>query len=175
MSSRRRALWITGVASLIALVVLGALDREMTDAGGPGIIGFELAASEDRAEEIKADWGDEGRDAAQLSLWLDFLYLALYGSFLALAIRAVADGARGRGREHFARIGVLLWLFPLAAAGLDAAEDVCLLLVLGGHALSLAAPAATVFASVKFAAIAASLGYLLAGLVLRLRARGAPA
>ncbi len=41
-----------------------------------------------RAQRILAEWGEEGRDAARLSLWLDFPYLAVYSVFWLLAVRA---------------------------------------------------------------------------------------
>jgi hypothetical protein len=63
--TRRRVL----IASAIAVVAIGAvlvvLDARMMEAGGPGIIGFELAGSEDRATKILADWGSDGIDAAK--------------------------------------------------------------------------------------------------------------
>ena len=57
----------------------------MRDSGGPGIVGFELAGSEERAAEILGEWGEEGEDAARASLWIDYAYILSYGAFLTLA------------------------------------------------------------------------------------------
>jgi hypothetical protein len=163
--TRRRALWLLGFATLVLLAVLVALDGRMEDAGGHGIVPFELAGSDERAGEILADWGEKGRDAARASLWLDFAYLAAYGAFLWLAIRALRDAARRRGWTRFARPGSAIALLPLAGAACDAVEDVFLLLVLGGHGGSAAPAIATAFAIVKFACVGIALLYLLGGLI----------
>jgi hypothetical protein len=59
----------------------------------------------------------------------------------------------------------------LAAACFDACENLALLLVLGGHGVSAAAPIATVCASLKWALISTAILYALAGLALWLRPR----
>jgi hypothetical protein len=163
--TRRRGLWISGIATAILLVALAVIDRKIQDSGGPGIISFELAGTTDRATEILAQWGQEGKDAAKLSLWLDFLYLIAYGAFLTLAILAVRDAARNRGWERFARPGTAIALLPIVAAAADAVEDVGLLIVIGGHAATPAPAFAMAFAILKFAALAVALIYLLGGLI----------
>ena len=163
--TRRRALWILAIAALGLFAVLAALDGTMQDAGGSGIVDFELAFTSDRAGEILAAWGDEGRDAARLSLWLDYLYLVAYGLFLWLAVKALRDAALRRGWTRFARPGGAIAILPLVAAGADAVEDAFLLLVLGGHGGDAAPALAGGFAVLKFAALAVTLLYLLVGLI----------
>jgi hypothetical protein len=169
--TRRRALIGLAIVVVALMVVLGLLDQPMRDSGGPGIIGFEFAGSEERASEILADWGDRGRDAARASLWIDYPYLLAYGAFLVLAAAATRDLAASRGWRRMAAAG--LAAIPLAAAGasFDAIEDVGLLLALDGHGGDLAPLLATVCASLKFALLALVIAYLLAGLLLRLRDR----
>jgi hypothetical protein len=157
---RRRALWATGIASFALLAVLAVLDFRMTDTGGPGIVGFELAGSRDEVREILADWGDKGHDAARLSLWLDFPYLLAYGTFLWLVVAAVRDGDRARGWARRARVGGALVIAPLAAAALDSIENVWLLLALGGHGGEAAPALGRAFATGKFALMAAIAAYL---------------
>ncbi len=169
--SRRRGLWILGIAAAVLFLVLAALDLQMQDTGGPGIAGFELAGSSERATQIMAEWGQTGQDAARLSLWLDFLFLIAYGAFLPLAILAVRDAACRNGWERYARYGMPIALLPIAAAFCDAIEDIGLLLVLDGHGASRAPEAATAFALLKFAALAVALVYLLGGLVALARVR----
>lgn len=96
-ATRRRALWSLGAAGFLIGIVLLALDGRMYDAGGPGIVGFELAGSVDRSREVLVEWGWDGRDAARLSLWLDYAYLVVYGAFWALAAAAIRDLARRQG------------------------------------------------------------------------------
>jgi hypothetical protein len=174
--TRRRALWLLAVVALGLLAVLAVLDGRMQDAGGHGIVDFELAFGSDRAQEILSAWGTDGRDAARLSLWLDFPYLAAYGLFLWLAVLALGDALSGRGRERFARPARAIALLPLVAAACDVVEDVFLLLVLGGHADTIGPPLAGAFATVKFLCLAVAVLYLLAGLgAVVLARRGADA
>jgi hypothetical protein len=55
--ARRRALWGLSSVGVGTLIPLLALQREMTRTGGPGIIPFELAGTEERAERIMQRWG----------------------------------------------------------------------------------------------------------------------
>jgi hypothetical protein len=169
--TRKQALIVSAVASLAIGAVLLVLDARMMDTGGPGIIGFEVAGSEDRAAEILADWGDEGADAARASLWIDYAYLIAYGTFLVLATWATRDLARNRGWRRMAAIGTALIPVPVAVAAFDAVEDVGLLLAVDRHGGAFAPRLAQVCASLKFALLAVTIAYLLAGLVLRIFAR----
>ena len=163
--NRRRVLWLLAVVGLGLFAVLALLDGRMQDAGDHGIVSFEVAFSKGEAQQIVSAWGGEGHDAAQLSLWLDFLYLITYGLFLWLAIRALGELLARRGLDRFARPAGWIALLPLVAAVCDAIEDVFLLLVLGGRAQSLGPPLAGAFASAKFLCLAIAIAYLLAGLV----------
>ncbi|HEV7772638.1 MAG TPA: hypothetical protein VGO48_05015 [Conexibacter sp.] len=174
--TRRRALWILGIVTLGLFAVLLALDGWMQDAGSHGIVAFEVAFTSGKAQEIIIAWGSKGHDAAQLSLWIDFLYLIAYGLFLWLAVRALGDALRNRGMDGWARPAATISVLPLVIAGADAVEDIFLLLVLGGHASSIGPPLAGSFATLKFACLAVVVVYLLAGLVaLALSRRSAPA
>lgn len=142
----------------------------MKDTGGPGMIPFELTGGQDRADEILAEWGEDGQDAAREQLWIDFAYLLAYGTFLTLALAAVRDMARARGWRRLAAIGGVVAYFGALAAGFDALENTCLLLTLGGAGAALPL-LATIFAACKFALLAIALAYLLAGLAMRLWSR----
>jgi D-alanyl-D-alanine carboxypeptidase len=171
--TRRAWLWLLGLAALALFAVLAALDSRLQDAGGPGIIGFELAGSADRAREIVAGWGEQGRRAARQSLLLDYPYLVAYGAFLALAAAAIRDSARVRGRRRLAAAGGVIVWFPIAAAACDAIENLGLLLALGGRGGDVAAPLATAFAAAKFLLTTVAIVYILVGLGARIR--GGPA
>jgi hypothetical protein len=163
--TRRRALWLLAVVTLGLFAVLLALDGRMQDAGGHGIVAFEVAFTSDRAQEITSAWGSDGHDAARLSLWLDYLYLIAYGLFLWLAIRALGDALAKRGRERLARMAPAISLLAPITAGADAVEDLFLLLVLGGHADSIGPPLAGGFATLKFACLAVAVAWVLVALV----------
>jgi hypothetical protein len=169
--TRRRALWLVGIAMLALFAVELAYDGRMQDAGGHGIIAFEVAFTHARAHEILTAWGARGHDAAVASLWFDFLYLAAYGLFLFLAVRALGDALARRGSARLARPAAAIAALALVAAAADTCEDVFLLLQLGGRAQSLGPPLAGSFATVKFACLAVVLAYALASLAALAAAR----
>ena len=171
--SRRRALIAAAIATLAIGAVLLILDVRMMDAGGPGIIGFELAGSEDRAAEILADWGGSGIDAAKASLWIDYAFIIAYATLLTLAGVAPRELAERRGWSRMAAFGVAVVPFAAAAGAFDAIEDVGLLLAVDQHGGALALRLAQVCAIGKFTLLAVTIAYLLAGQLLRLRSRSA--
>ncbi len=153
---------------MLLFLAMSPADQRMQDTGGPGIVPFELTGGQDRADEILSEWGEDGRDAARESLWIDFGFLVAYGSFLTLALAAVRDLARDRGWRRLAAIGGVVFSFGALGAAFDALENVCLLLTLdrAGAAFPLLA---TIFAACKFILLAVAIAYLLAGLAMRLR------
>lgn len=157
------------VAFDVALVVL---DQKLKDAGGPSILGFEFAGSEQKAAQMIGEWGGSGRDYARWSLWIDFGFMLSYGSFFTLAALATRDFARQNGLRALATVGVVAPFCAAFAAVCDAGENVFLLLTLGGHGGSFGPPIATTFASVKFLLITVAIVYVLWGLVCRLLWRG---
>jgi hypothetical protein len=164
--TRRRGLIASGIAAVALLLAMSPADNRMQDTGGPGIVPFELTGGQHRADEILAEWGEEGKDAARQSLWIDFGFLLAYGTFLTLALAAVRDLARRRGWRRLSAIGGVVVSFGAIGAAFDALENVCLLLTLGdaGDAFPLMA---TVFAACKFIFLTVAITYLLAGLATR--------
>lgn len=169
---RRHGLIVSAVAAVILFLAMAPAERRAQDTGGPGIISFELTGGEHRADEILAEWGSEGRDAARESLWIDFGFLLAYGAFLTLALAATRDLAGKREWHRLASVGGIVASFGALGAAFDALENVCLLLTLddAGSAFPLLA---TVFATCKFILLGTAIAYLLAGLAMRLRDRGA--
>jgi hypothetical protein len=173
--TRRRGLIVSGIASLLLLLAMSPAENRMTDTGGPGMVPFELTGGQDRADEILAEWGEDGQDAARESLWIDFGFLLAYGTFLTLALTATRDLAIRRGWHRLGAIGRVVVSFGALAAAFDAIENVCLLLTLDGAGAAFPL-LATIFASLKFAFLAVAIAYILAGFAIRLSGpRGAPA
>jgi hypothetical protein len=166
--SRRTGLILSAVLSLAIGAYLVSLDQDMEDAGGPGIVTFEFSWDQEGAEEILADWGEEGKDAARKSLWVDFAYLLAYGAFLVLASAATRDLARDRGWTRLAAFGAVAVPLAFAAPAFDALEDVGLLLTLDGNGGDAAPLLAGIFACLKFACSIAVVVYILTGLIRRL-------
>ena len=100
-------------------------DQRMKDTGGPGIVPFELAGDQDRADEILAEWGEDGQDAARESLWIDFGFLLAYGAFLTLALAATRDLAGERGGGDSPRSGRRRLFGALGAASTRSRTPAC--------------------------------------------------
>jgi pimeloyl-ACP methyl ester carboxylesterase len=165
--TRRRWLWLLGTTSVVLFAVLAALDARLVEEGGWGIVDFELAGSREDAREMVAAWGEKGHDAALLSLWLDYVYMAAYGAFGVLAVAAVRDMARRHGWERMAALGRVLVPVPAASAACDALENAGLLLALGDHGGAAAPVLATAFAVAKFVLIEVAFLYVVVALVRR--------
>jgi hypothetical protein len=169
--TRKRWLFVTGGVALALAIALLAVDPSRKGEGFPGILQWEFAWTEERAAEILREWGDEGRDAARLSLLLDIPYLVAYGAFLALAAAATRDLALERGWRRMASFGPTAIACAVGGAAFDALEDVFLLVALEGEGGDLAPRLGASFASLKFMLLAIAVGYLLVGLALSLGSR----
>lgn len=164
---RRWGLIATGIATLLLLWAMSPAESRMEDTGGPGMVPFELTGGQHRADEILAEWGEDGKDAARESLWIDFGFLLAYGTFLTLALASIRDLAEQRDWRRLAAVGAVVAYFGALGAGFDALENVCLLLTLGGAGAALPL-LATIFAACKFVLVATAIAYLVAGLATRL-------
>ncbi len=164
--TRRRGLIVSGIATVLLLLAMSPSDGRMKDTGGPGIVPLELSGGQGRAQEILDEWGKEGQDAARESLWIDFGFLAAYGTFLTLALAATRDLARARGWPRLAALGGVVVYFGALGAACDALENVGLLLTLDGAGSALPL-LATIFAATKFALIAIAIAYIAAGIGMR--------
>lgn len=151
---------------VVLLLAMSPAEDRMQE-HGPGMVTFELTGGQDRADEILAEWGDDGQDAAREQLWIDFGFLLAYGSFLTFALAAIRDLARNRSWARLAAIGGVVAYFGALAAGFDALENICLLLTLSGAGAALPL-LATIFATCKFILLVVAIAYLVAGLAMRL-------
>jgi hypothetical protein len=147
-------------AEIAQLGPLLELERRMKRTGGPGIIPFELAGTQVKANGILEAWGDDGRAAARKSLILDFPFPATYALLHSIACTAASDRFRERDRPALADAGAPLAWAQLAAAIFDYIENTALLLNLSGHSKRLPALARRA-ALTKFALVYAGWGYVL--------------
>src|SRR4051794_34715113 len=100
--NRHWGLIVAGLATLLLLLAMSPAEDRM-QANGPGMVPFELSGGQGRADEILAEWGEDGRDAAREQLWIDYGFMLAYGSLLGLAGAAVRDLCRRRGLARLAR------------------------------------------------------------------------
>ena len=83
--ARERASWRPGFETFLDACRAAGRPFLVVSAGLDVYIEPVLDGREWLQTGFRADWGDEGQDAARLSLWLDFLYLIAYALILTLA------------------------------------------------------------------------------------------
>lgn len=156
---------IAAVLAGIAFIGLGlAMNEAMEPAGEYSIVDFEFAGTPERATKILDAWGEDGRDGARRSIWLDYGWLVAYSVLLTLACGGLALAASKRGVLRLSRIGWKLAAVVPIAGVLDAVENTAMLIVLNDYArdaIGSAAPfIAAAAAGVKFAIVVAALLYV---------------
>lgn len=145
-----------------AMTIIGTPLR--TPAAPAGILSFELNGDPERARAIVESWGIEARGRAGFNLGLDYLYLVVYSTGLALACVWAGDLLRERGWPLAAAGVPLAWLQWVGGV-LDGVEDAALLAILGGDPGW--APVARACALPKFVIAFTGIGYGLLGLAAR--------
>ena len=123
-------------ATVVVMVAMWLLDQPLRTAAAPyGIVSFELAGDVSTAHAILDSWDGRARSAAGVGLGLDYLFLALYSTTLALACRRIAHRFVLRG-SALAAVGHALAWGQWAAAACDGAENFALIRMLldGAHA-----------------------------------------
>jgi hypothetical protein len=163
-------LWVLAAVTLVFGLAQTPALGTMSDRG-TGILGFELAGSSDRADEIVTEWGPKGRSAARQSLVLDYGYLVGYGLLIAGACVVVGERAARLGRRRLAAAAPVLAWAALAAAACDALENVNLLIVAGQHTAQPWPGLAFAFACGKFALVNVALLFALIGWAVTRRGR----
>lgn len=144
------------VATVALAVKLASQGRPLrTEAAPDGIISYEFAWSQSRAERILGSWGSL-KDTARRQLITDFGFLVVYPLLLSLACAMLAESPHNR----LAEVGIFISWSVLAAGPLDAAENFALLRMLDQGASESLARLAAWCAGVKFMLVYSSFGYI---------------
>jgi hypothetical protein len=156
-----RVFWYLSLfVTLLLFALFRPLHAPLENAAAPaGIINYELARTEQRAAEMLASWSPEEQLRAAFGLGLDYLFMVSYAAAIGLACAQIASSGRGWP----ARLGKQLAWALVAAALLDAVENVALWQQLLNGADGTSALLAWLCATIKFALLAAGLLYVLAG------------
>lgn len=149
-----------GVFTLLMLLtvalsgILRAADSALrTEAALYGMLSLEFALTLSQARSIVESWGAAAQVQAAFSLGLDFLYLVVYSSTLALAVLWTSVRTE---RLKWIRWGDRLAWLPGIAALADAVENVALYQVLVGSFWPGWPPIVWGCAVLKFGMLAAS-------------------
>jgi hypothetical protein len=117
---RRRAFVPFLALTLAVMAVLGSVDRRITTPAAPhGIVSFELAGDTATAQRMLDSWDPIARLHVAFSNGIDYLYMVLYSTTIALAC---VWGAT----VYAAGVGMLLAWGQWLAALFDATENMAL-------------------------------------------------
>ncbi len=169
LSSAPHAVFAAFAAAAAGLMLIfGVVGAPLTTLAAPqGILSYELAGTPAEAQAILDSWDARAQLIAAFTLGLDYLFMPVYSTALAIACAYAGKAMRTRGwRLGALAAGVALaqWLAPC----FDAVENVALTAMLV-NGVSLPWPAVSAaFATIKFALILAGLAYSTAGGAARL-------
>lgn len=150
---------------LLAATIVLSLILTLTGPVYPNIIDYELAGSAAKAAEIIAVWDASSRVKAGFNLGLDFLYLLVYSTTIALAC---SWGATVFRLKAWHATGILLaWGLWLAAL-LDAMENYALATVLLVNIAEPYPQIAQICALGKFGLILLGLAYCAMAAIIRI-------
>lgn len=157
-------LWLLAGTVLVgaALLRVGPAD--------PSVLRFEFVWSQTGADEVIGSWSTGQQLHAAFGLGLDYLFMPLYATTLALACVWVTAAKS----QRWGTAGVCCAWGAWAAALFDALENLALLRLLLGPVTDSAAVLASVCATAKFALIAVALCFVIAAVLSR-RSATAPA
>ncbi len=160
-NNRKRVFYIFFAATLLVMAVFRfILDPPLqTEAAPQGIVSFELAGSQLKADEIIASWDAAAQLYAAFGLGFDFLFMPIYATAIALGVLLAA----GRHPGKFATFGAWVGWGAFVAALFDSAENVCLFNLLLGNIGADYAGMAAIYATLKFGLILLGIAFALIG------------
>lgn len=157
------------VLTLLTMFALNLTGRSLfTSAAPSGIISYEFAGDVPTAGEIIDSWDESARINAGFNIGLDYLYLVLYSSTIAMALLWLSENLPVRWLVSLAIL--LAWAQWLAAA-LDAIENYALFTMLAQVPAEPWPQIAWWCAALKFALIIAGLLVVLIALVILIARR----
>jgi hypothetical protein len=162
-ASRKRLFFAFLAGTLILFAVFRVLDAPLRTPAAPnGIVSFELAGTPEQAQAQLASWDQTAALYAAFGLGLDYLFMPVYATALALGILLAA----GKHGGWFATFSTWLGWGAYAAAIFDAVENYDLArMLLMNQVLSPYPQVAAFSATVKFGLLLLGLFYALVGLL----------
>jgi hypothetical protein len=157
----KQFLIFTGCFFVLTAFAMVTTDAYVRHPECPGIIPLELAFTKAAFENIVAKCGAAGVRAHTMLLWIDYLFIIAYTSFLGNLLGSLVKGIeRGRALNYFS--------LPIYAGVLDVIENILLQNQLSNpeHLSSLLIFAASAAASVKFVLLGATIAIIICYLYL---------
>ncbi|MBN1450953.1 MAG: hypothetical protein JW963_08065 [Anaerolineales bacterium] len=178
-ASRKPLFWAFLAGTLVLFAVFRVLDAPLRTPAAPnGIVSFELAGTPSQAQAIIDSWqemavlandvagepvpgmANRAYSFAVFGLGIDYLFMPVYATALALGILLAA----GRHKGRFASLGAWLGWGAYAAALFDAVENYALVRMLLMNEVRSPYPEVAAFsATIKFGLLFLGLIYALVG------------
>jgi hypothetical protein len=151
-------IWLLFISFVLMSGWIVFMRYELTPFNSAEIVRFEFAGSQETVETILAEWQQKDWiGLAKHSVYLDFIFLFLYGATLALGCLTFPSFSNKPGLMSW---GMRCYRFSLYAALADFLENLCLLEMLYGSEHTFFPAAAWLFAFVKFGLVLGVLIFL---------------
>jgi hypothetical protein len=137
------------VISVVLLFLANHFMKQLVAAVRPPPLDLQFAWGEARASKILKKWSDADKRAVRLNLALDFVFIVIYVTSIALACALGADALAVAGWPGGGMGGIFVRAIIIAGL-LDAIENVAQLLMLAGHKTQPWPALASLCASIKF-------------------------
>jgi hypothetical protein len=151
-------------AFLVFYILMQMASQPLRDDSPYDTIDLEFAWDSDRMDTILEDWGDELIDHEIQVTYLDFGFLAAYGTLLAGLSLLVARSVK---RERLGGIGLWAVIVSYASAVFDTMENILILMVLySPDSYPTWIPfLISICASVKFTFVICAIAYIVTGAI----------
>ncbi len=175
--TRRKTFWVLLIATVLWTIVLSFFDQPVQNDVAPiGMVSFELARTPETAAAMLDSWNHKAQLHLALNLGLDFVYMVLYSTTIAIGCLWITDVPAAKARGPMATLipvgTTMAWLALLAAVA-DAFENLSLFQVLVAGAVAPWPAVAFTFALIKFCFLAVTLVFLAGVAIYRLTAKTA--
>jgi hypothetical protein len=127
----RKRMLTTGLLLCLGIMLIFAWSGHplQTEPAPDGIVSFQTAGTLEKAQAILLSWDNNARQVAAFGLGFDYLFMPVYAITLSLACLATADTLKQVGRRY-SSLSVWLARAAFLAAGLDAIENLALVIML---------------------------------------------
>ena len=170
-ASERKLTWVLLLWLIALMVALHFFDAYLkNNVCKNGIVSFELAKNVEVSTAILHSWNAQANSAAGLNLGLDFLFLIIYPTFLALLIHKLNE--RLWVKHSFHTVGVVLIWASFVMGLSDAIENMALVTLLLGNLQQQWSSIAYYFALLKFAILAIGILYIVINSIILLSKKG---
>lgn len=159
---------IIGLVIVLLVYILIFLPIE-TSVSTYGILDYEFAWTQDRAEKILSVWGVQGRNKELLGIYWDFLFIIGYISLAFGLIVLILRKSEGK----IQKLGIYFILVPFLTGFFDIIENINLLVMLSTPTsfTALTPFIASISALIKFGFLFTAIIYFIAGLIILIMRR----